>query len=341
MIKFYLTTLAAVALIWTAAVAAHDLPDRPDHYEGPVIDVHLHADSAGQNGPPGQSICPKEGPLEYIRFDARSDWREALVKRGFDPPCEAPLIGAANDDALRDQTIAQMRERNVRGFASGPAEFVEDWVNAAPELFWPTTKFYLPSEGTPTPEEIAAEARAGETFALAEIVNQYAGMSPSDPRMDAYWQMAAEEQLPVGIHLGLGPPGSVALYPEFRAVSPLELEPVLRRYPRLRIFVMHAGYPFLDDMKAMLYLYPQLMVGTGVLQFQIPRQEYYAYLEGLVKAGFADRIMFGSDQMVWPGAIGEGIDAINEAPFLTFDQKKAILHDNAARFFDLASTEGD
>jgi len=341
MTRYCSSAMAVLALVLATGVAAGDQLDRSPPYEGPVIDVHLHADSASQNGPPGQSICPDQGPLDNIRFDARDNWREALVERGFDPPCDAPLVGAANDDALRDETIAQMRARNVRGFASGPAEFVEDWLNAAPDLFWPTTKFYLPSEAAPTPEEIAAAARAGETFALAEIVNQYAGMSPSDPRMDAYWKMAEEEQLPVGIHLGLGPPGSVALYPEFRAVSPLELEPVLRRYPRLRIFVMHAGYPFLDDMKAMLYLYPQLMVGTGVLQFQIPRHEYHAYLEGLVKAGFADRIMFGSDQMVWPGAIGEGIDAINEAPFLTFSQKKAILHDNAARFFDLPSWEGE
>lgn len=324
----------AAALLF--AVAAHGRQAaEPSRYEGPVIDVHLHADSAGQIGPPGQSICPKEGPLHRMNFDARGDWRRALVERGLDPPCDDPLVGAPSDAALRDLTIEQMRRYNVRGLVSGPAEYLDDWVETAPDLFWPSTKFYLPSDSTPSPEDLAERQRLGTRVALAEIVNQYAGIAPGDPRMAPYWEMAEREELPVGIHLGIGPPGAAALYPEFRAMSPLELDPVLRRHPRLRIFVMHAGYPFLDDMKAMLYLHPQLMVDTAVLQFQIPRAEYYAYLESLVRAGYSDRIMFGSDQMVWPGAIGEGIDAINDAPFLTFEQKKAILHDNAARFLGL------
>ncbi len=48
--------------------------------------------------------------------------------------------------------------------------------------------------------------------------------------------------------------------------------------------------------------------------------------------------MFGSDQMVWPGAIVPAIAAITSADFLTPAQKRAILHDNAARFLRL---EGD
>jgi uncharacterized protein len=323
--------LLAGLLTISSSVSATE-PAPAAQYDGPVIDVHLHADSAAQNGPPGQSICPLEGPLADIQFDASEEWRQALIERGFNPPCENPLVGASTDQALRDETIAEMRRYNVRGLVSGPSEYLRDWTDAAPDFFWPATKFYLPSNTAPTPEQVTSAKQRNETFALAEIVNQYAGLAPGDPRMDPYWKMAEREQLPVGIHIGLGPPGAVALYPEFRAMSPLELDPVLKRFPRLRIFAMHAGYPYLEDMKAMLYLYPQLMVETGVLQFQIPRAEYYAYLEGLVRAGFADRIMFGSDQMNWPGAIGEGVRAINAAPFLNYEQKKAILHDNAARF---------
>jgi predicted TIM-barrel fold metal-dependent hydrolase len=42
--------------------------------------------------------------------------------------------------------------------------------------------------------------------------------------------------------------------------------------------------------------------------------------------------MFGSDQMRWPEKIGEGIAAIEQAPFLTDEQKRDILFNNAARF---------
>jgi predicted TIM-barrel fold metal-dependent hydrolase len=54
-----------------------------------------------------------------------------------------------------------------------------------------------------------------------------------------------------------------------------------------------------------------------------------------MEAGFVDRIMYGTDQIIWPGLIELGISAINDAPFLTHGQKKAILHDNAARFLRL------
>jgi predicted TIM-barrel fold metal-dependent hydrolase len=45
--------------------------------------------------------------------------------------------------------------------------------------------------------------------------------------------------------------------------------------------------------------------------------------------------MFGSDQMRWPEKIAEGIAAIEQAPFLTEEQRRDILFNNAARFFRL------
>ena len=45
--------------------------------------------------------------------------------------------------------------------------------------------------------------------------------------------------------------------------------------------------------------------------------------------------MFGSDQMRWPEEIGEGIKAIEQVPFLTAEQKRHILYNNAVRFLRL------
>ncbi len=52
-------------------------------------------------------------------------------------------------------------------------------------------------------------------------------------------------------------------------------------------------------------------------------------------AGFTKRIMFGSDQMIWPDAIGKAIERIESAPFLTPSQKRDIFYNNAVRFFKL------
>jgi len=49
--------------------------------------------------------------------------------------------------------------------------------------------------------------------------------------------------------------------------------------------------------------------------------------------------MFGSDQMVWPETIERSIDVINEAPFLSEEEKRDLLFWNAAKFLRLSETE--
>jgi predicted TIM-barrel fold metal-dependent hydrolase len=51
-----------------------------------------------------------------------------------------------------------------------------------------------------------------------------------------------------------------------------------------------------------------------------------------VKAGFEERIMFGSDQMVGPQSFCKAVGSIERADFLTDEQKDAIFYGNAARF---------
>ena len=73
----------------------------------------------------------------------------------------------------------------------------------------------------------------------------------------------------------------------------------------------------------------------------IPRQEFHQYLQALMTAGFGDRLMFGSDQMIWPEAITLAVEGLDSASFLTPAQKRAIFHDNAARFLKLEPSTAD
>jgi predicted TIM-barrel fold metal-dependent hydrolase len=70
-----------------------------------------------------------------------------------------------------------------------------------------------------------------------------------------------------------------------------------------------------------------------------PRAQFHDALKRMVDAGLAKRILFGSDSMYWPGAIGEAIEAIEEAPFLSAQQKRDILYNNAARFLRLTPAQ--
>lgn len=99
---------------------------------------------------------------------------------------------------------------------------------------------------------------------------------------------------------------------------------------------MHAGYPMIDDLLALMYAHPQVYVDVAVICYVIPRPAFYDYLMRIVEAGFAKRAMFGSGQMNWPGAIEVGIEAIETADFLTQEQKRDIFYNNAARFLRLS-----
>ncbi len=172
---------------------------------------------------------------------------------------------------------------------------------------------------------------------------QYAGVAPTDPIADSLFSLAEEFDVPVGLHLGLGPPAAAYLgSPNYRArlSDPLSLEEALVKHPRLRLYVMHAGWPMGDAMVALLYAHPQVYVDVAVIDWALPRREFHDYLRRLVQAGFGKRILFGSDQMLWAEAIGLAIESINSADFLTEEQKRDILYNNAVRFFRLGDEVG-
>jgi len=52
-------------------------------------------------------------------------------------------------------------------------------------------------------------------------------------------------------------------------------------------------------------------------------------------ARLGKRILFGTDQMIWPEAVGMSIEAIESATFLTDEQKQDIYFNNAANFLKL------
>lgn len=199
-----------------------------------------------------------------------------------------------------------------------------DAIIAAPFILEP---------GKPTADTLRAQYAAGHLAGMGEIATQLSGYPPNHPAVAPYFALAAELDLPVLIHTaGIGP-----YLPTFRvsAGSPVLLEDVLVEHPTLRLFVENAAYPFRDEMIAMMTQYPQLHADLSTITWVIPREAFYDHLQAFIRAGLGKRLMFGSDQMRWPQKIGEGIEAIEAAPFLTQEQKRDILYNNAARFLRL------
>lgn len=58
-------------------------------------------------------------------------------------------------------------------------------------------------------------------------------------------------------------------------------------------------------------------------------------IKRLVQAGFGKRIMYGTDFIGYPKMIETSIGLIQNASYLTEEQKRDILYNNAARFLRL------
>ncbi|GGB38286.1 metal-dependent hydrolase [Sphingomonas metalli] len=321
-----IATLVATALLAAAPAAAQ----APPRYA--VIDMHFHADRPDDEGPPGGKAC---GPYEeWAPRDPGADIDAYLQWFTGAPPCRTVLASPTDPVVLRDRGIAMLKRHKVLALAGGAAATVEDYRSHAEGHILPARGFGSSGELPPIAELRALHA-AGRLAALSEITTQYAGIAPDDPRLEPYYALAEELDIPVGIHMGPGPPGTAYFAtPGYRAAlgDPLRLEPVLIRHPRLRVYVMHAGWPLADAMIALMFAHPQVYVDVAVLDWAYPPAHFHAYLRRLVEAGFERRIMFGSDNMVWPGAIPVAIRRIETVPFLSARQKRLILHDNAARF---------
>ena len=304
----------------------------------PIIDMHLHAMTADDNGPPPMALCvPFIAHLPPL--DSDRPWGEVFMAAVKNPSCADPIWSPTTDDALMRETIAAVEEFNIIGILSGEPARVLRWHAEAPTRFMPSVQFRIGRDAI-SPDSMRRLFESGGFTALGEISNQYAGIAPDDERMAPYWSLVEELDIPVGIHMGEGIPGGGHLFPEYRISlgNPILLESILSRHPRLRLWVMHYGSPLVDEMIAVLQSYPNVYVDISP-NWRYPRPYFYRQLRLLIDAGFGDRVMFGSDQMNWPGIIGPAIAVIQEAPFLSESQKRAILYDNAARFLRLTDVE--
>lgn len=303
----------------------------------PVIDMHLHA-YAMDEFPPGVPACPGDQHVLVPTIDPRAE-----VDFGSFATCKRPIFAAKDDADLRDRSLAALRKHNVRrAVTSGPVERVDDWRKAeGGHRLIPGVEF-----GTRQDRSIAELRKLhaeGKLAVLGEGYMQYRGHRPDDSRYEPYFALAEELDIPVAVHLGEGPPAAARIpgYETYRASlgSPFLLEDVLRKHPRLRIYVMHYGSPMVDEMIAMMFTHPNLYVDVACNAGSFPRAQFHAALRRMVDAGLVKRILFGSDQMYWPDFIGESIEAIDTATFLSAADKRDILYNNAARFLRLSEAD--
>ena len=276
----------------------------------PILDVHVHA----HRNVPNRSYCPNSG-------------RIGLQDENGTLTCSEPLRPALDGDDLMERTLRYLEEYNMYAIAmTQDYSQLEQWIRHSKRIL-PAIQTGVNDFETNRVQELV---ESGKVVAIGELMTQYEGISPDSEQIEKVWDLAVKQDIPVGIHMSA--PG--AQLPDYvaRYGNPLLLEPVLRKYPDLRIYLMHAGWPFLEETVSILRQYPNVYVDISFIDWQMPRQLFHDYLEQLVAYGFQKRIMFGSDQ-TWPDAIRIAVENVEAAEFLSAQQKEDIFLQNALRFF--------
>jgi predicted TIM-barrel fold metal-dependent hydrolase len=247
-------------------------------------------------------------------------------------------------DAHFDATYESMRQHNiVLGVVSGSASSEEAWIarDTDGRLLRGFGSANLPDV---TPDAFETLVKQGEVDVFGEIGAYYRGLTLADPLYDPYLRICEQYGIPVAYHTGGGPPGiTYRGAPNARLIvgNPLLIEDVLAKYPKLKIYLMHAGEFYYEEAARLMMSYPHVYADLGVVLWAHPMLKHYGR-EFLVRAkefGMLDRVMFGSDQMVWPHAIENSIVQLESLDFLSVQERRNILYNNAARFLNLTEEQ--
>lgn len=162
-----------------------------------------------------------------------------------------------------DQRVALLGRLGVRAFPAlayphkpGMARWLTDWTldlaRRTPGCVPSGTFFPEPDAG----EYVAAALAAGARIFKAHV--QVGGYDPTDPLLRAVWGALADARVPVVVHCGNGPiPG------RHTGVEPMA--EVLRRHPRLRLVVAHAGMPEYAAFAELAERHPDVHLDTTML----------------------------------------------------------------------------
>lgn len=251
--------------------------------------------------------------------------------------------GATDAKSHRLETFAAFKKLNIlKAAVSGNPESVEEWAeNDTENIVIKGILMFAPDDYGMTVQKFEQLVKDKKIEVFGELAPYYSGGTLSDSIWQPYLKICEQYDIPVAVHTGGGDPGGTYSWSPKARLSlgdPYHIEDVLVNYPKLRIYMMHAGGEDWPEhaIRLMAY-YPQLYTDIAVLLWVEPNTQRYVtnFLRDIKHAGYLDRVMFGSDQMIWPYAIEKSIDFLKSLDFLSDSDIQAILYNNAARFLKL------
>src|SRR5687768_17378575 len=85
----------------------------------PIIDMHLHALAANDQGPPPLAMCTPIDPMPM--WSQQRPFAEDFLELLKKPRCADPVWSPRTDAEVMSQTIDAVRRLNIFGVLGGPA----------------------------------------------------------------------------------------------------------------------------------------------------------------------------------------------------------------------------
>lgn len=247
--------------------------------------------------------------------------------------------GSASAEQHRKETFAAFKKYNiVKAVVSGDPESVTTWVDKdTANRVIKGILIYSPDDYGLDSVKFEQMIKDKKIEVFGEVAPYYMGATLSDSVWQPYLRICEKYDIPVAVHTGGGDPGGTYSWSpkaRLKLADPYLVEDVLVRYPKLRLYIMHAGEDWYEHSLRLMAYYPQLYTDIAVLLWVEPLDQRYAteFLKAAKQAGYLDRVMFGSDQMLWPYAVGKSIQFLNSLTFLSKQDKEDVFYNNAARF---------
>jgi predicted TIM-barrel fold metal-dependent hydrolase len=253
------------------------------------------------------------------------------------------VSGSKTAEIHRHETFAAFKKYNIiKAVVSGNPESVESWkAKDKDDIVIRGIWMVAPDDYDMDSVKFEQMIKDKKVEVFGEIGPYYGGTTLSDSIWQPYLRLCEKYDIPVAVHTGGGDPGGTYSWsPKARLKlgDPYLIEDVLVKYPKLRIYMMHAGGEDWPEraIRLMAY-YPQLYTDVAVMLWVEPNTQRYVkeFLRNIKAAGYLNRVMFGSDQMKWPYAIEKSIRFLNSLSFLTKQEKEDIFYNNAAKFLRL------
>ena len=174
-------TIASVLAIFAAQVPVSTWAREP------IIDMHVHALAADDQGPPPLAMCTPIDPMPT--WDSSQPVMANFITPFKAPACADPIWSPETTEEVMRRSLDIMERNNVIGVVSGRMKLLRSWMEAAPARVMPSLMPDLPIPAN-FGEELGGLKKSGGIAVLGELGFQYDGIRPDDERLSALWAAA-------------------------------------------------------------------------------------------------------------------------------------------------------